>query len=108
MEKEVPEETELRQLAQPESVPELIARSHEHVRRTPLERSLLRKADLVMIPIVSVVYLVTYLVCRSRFRQANAHGKQDRNCIGNAAIMGLVKDLHMSADQLYDCLMAFC
>lgn len=33
---------------------------------------------------------------------------QDRGAIGNARIMGFQKDLHLSNDQFFNCLMMFC
>lgn len=41
---------------------EIIAGSQEHRLPTAIERSLLWKADLVIIPIFSMMFLVTYLV----------------------------------------------
>ena len=35
-------------------------------------------------------------------------GLQDRNSIGNARIMGLLEDLHLTDQQYYNCLMMFC
>lgn len=56
------EQIETKQAAAHESPADLIASSHQHAERTPEERSLLRKCDLVMIPVISILYLVTYLV----------------------------------------------
>ena len=57
------------------------------------ERRLVLKADLVILPLAALTYFVAYL---------------DRNSIGNARLMGLQKDLHMTANQYYNCLMMFC
>ncbi|KAJ9640875.1 hypothetical protein H2204_003164 [Knufia peltigerae] len=71
---------------------ELIATSEHHTARSPVERRLVWKADLAILPIISAAYLVSYL---------------DRNSIGNARVMGLPKDLHMNPDQFYNCLTVF-
>ncbi|KFY91883.1 hypothetical protein V500_04415 [Pseudogymnoascus sp. VKM F-4518 (FW-2643)] len=74
------------------SVTQEIACSGRHTEKSKAERKLLLKADLVILPICSVVWWVTYL---------------DRNSIGNARIMGVQKDLHMTDDQFYNCLTMF-
>ncbi|KFZ15697.1 hypothetical protein V502_05440 [Pseudogymnoascus sp. VKM F-4520 (FW-2644)] len=74
------------------SVTQEIAGSGRYAEKSKAERKLLLKADLVILPICSVVWWVTYL---------------DRNSIGNARIMGLQTDLHMTADQFYNCLTMF-
>ncbi|KAL2436723.1 High-affinity nicotinic acid transporter [Exophiala dermatitidis] len=84
---------DVEQIEQYELTPaEVIAGSQQHQARTPVEKRLLRKADFVIIPLFSIVHLVSYL---------------DRNSIGNARIMGLQKDLHMTAGQFYNCLTMF-
>ncbi|KAK4501512.1 hypothetical protein PRZ48_007321 [Zasmidium cellare] len=61
----------------------------EHVVRTPedarVERRLLLKADLIILPLIFVSYLLDFL---------------DRSDVGNAAVAGMTTDLHMSASQL--------
>ncbi|KAG9773414.1 hypothetical protein KCU88_g5793, partial [Aureobasidium melanogenum] len=84
---------DVEQIEQYEVTPaEVIAGSQQHQTRTSVEKRLLRKADFVIIPLFSIVHLVSYL---------------DRNSIGNARIMGLQKDLHMTAGQFYNCLTMF-
>jgi hypothetical protein len=60
-----------------------IEEHHEHV--TPLSpqetRKLLRKLDIAILPLVSVMYLLSFL---------------DRSNIGNARLAGLEKDLGMT------------
>ncbi|PYH94485.1 retrograde regulation protein 2 [Aspergillus ellipticus CBS 707.79] len=58
-------------------------------KKSRAERRLLLKADLVILPLASLGYLVAYL---------------DRNNLGNAKVMGLITDLHLSANQYYNCL----
>lgn len=41
---------------------ELIATSEHHTARSPVERRLVWKADLAILPIISAAYLVSYLV----------------------------------------------
>jgi hypothetical protein len=47
------------------------------------EKKMLRKMDVRLIPVLAVLYLLSFL---------------DRGNIGNAKIQGLSKDLHLSAD----------
>ncbi|EXJ68015.1 uncharacterized protein A1O5_08630 [Cladophialophora psammophila CBS 110553] len=69
-----------------------IAGSELRAAKTAVERRLLLKADFVILPMCALAWWVTYL---------------DRNSIGNARIMGLEKDLHMTSDQFYNCLSMF-
>ena len=61
--------------------------------KTPLEKGLVRKADLLFTPLMALAYLLAYL---------------DRNNIGNARLMGFQKATHMSNSQFYSCVMIFC
>ena len=56
------------------------------------EKAILRKMDLHLIPMLSLLYLLSFL---------------DRGNIGNARIEGLVEDLGMSGPQYNWCLTAF-
>lgn len=57
---------DVEQIEQYELTPaEVIAGSQQHQTRTPVEKRLLRKADFVIIPLFSMVHLVSYLVCSS-------------------------------------------
>lgn len=59
---------DIEQIEQYELTPaEVIAGSQQHQTRTAVERRLLPKADLVILPLFSVAYLVTYLVRSIRF-----------------------------------------
>jgi hypothetical protein len=42
------------------------------------------------------------------FLFATANFKKDRNNLGNARIMGMQADLHLSNEQFFNCLMMFC
>lgn len=59
---------------------------------TPEEAQLLRKCDLHIIPVLFVMYLLSFL---------------DRINIGNAKIQGLQKELHMSGSQYNVALLIF-
>ncbi|OAG38592.1 hypothetical protein AYO21_07252 [Fonsecaea monophora] len=62
----------------------------EHAQIHPREeRRLVIKLDAVLVPLASLIYFVAYL---------------DRNCIGNARLMGLEKDLSLTPNQFYNCL----
>ncbi|KAF2171485.1 hypothetical protein M409DRAFT_18602 [Zasmidium cellare ATCC 36951] len=62
---------------------------NEDVERTPeearLERKLLLKSDLIILPLIFVTFLLAFL---------------DRSDLGNAAVAGMTKDLGMSPQQL--------
>lgn len=55
------------------------------------EKRLLRKLDFTIVPLSGLIYFVAYL---------------DRNSIGNARLMGLEEDLHLTAHQFYNCLVS--
>lgn len=56
------------------------------------EKKILRKMDLRLIPMLALLYLLSFL---------------DRGNIGNAKIEGLVEDLHMTGPQYNWCLTVF-
>ncbi|KAK6373585.1 hypothetical protein LTS17_008077 [Exophiala oligosperma] len=56
------------------------------------QKSMLRKLDLILLPLVSLSYLMAYI---------------DRNNIGYARLMGLQKDLKLSGSQFYNSVMVF-
>ncbi|CAK7205473.1 hypothetical protein SEUCBS139899_008248 [Sporothrix eucalyptigena] len=58
--------------------------SPRRMRKTGLERRLLWKQDLVLVPLLALVYFVTFL---------------DRNSFGNGKLLGLTTELHMTDDQ---------
>ncbi|KAJ9612957.1 hypothetical protein H2200_002898 [Cladophialophora chaetospira] len=64
----------------------------DHRAAHKMERRLLLKADLTILPLISLVYLASYL---------------DRNSIGNARVMGFQKDLHLTPKQFYNSLSIF-
>ncbi|KIW96319.1 uncharacterized protein Z519_03388 [Cladophialophora bantiana CBS 173.52] len=53
------------------------------------EKRLVHRLDLILIPLASLIFFVAYL---------------DRNCIGNARLMGLEEDLSLTPNQFYNCL----
>jgi hypothetical protein len=61
----------------------------QNVVRSKEERLLVLKLDLTLVPLGSLIYFVAYL---------------DRNSIGNARLMGLEKDLRLTPNQFYNCL----
>ncbi|KAH8808685.1 major facilitator superfamily domain-containing protein [Xylogone sp. PMI_703] len=70
-------------------VPDAHANSHH---KSKVERRLVLKADLLILPFAALIFFVAYL---------------DRNSIGNARLMGIQKDLKMSNYQYYNCLTIF-
>ncbi|OQV03400.1 hypothetical protein CLAIMM_08449 [Cladophialophora immunda] len=60
--------------------------------RSEHEKRLLLKLDLVVLTLCCLMYFVAYL---------------DRNVLGNARLMGIEKDLHLTANQFYNCLTMF-
>ncbi|KAM0449603.1 hypothetical protein ACHAO4_007268 [Trichoderma viride] len=63
------------------------AQSLHRIGKTKVEKTLLRKADLCIVPLAALAYLVSYL---------------DRNNIGNARLMGWQKSIDMSDSQFSD------
>ena len=61
--------------------------------KSALERRLVWKSDLLILPLVALAYFSAYL---------------DRNSIGNARLQGLQKSLNMSSKQYHDCANMFC
>ncbi|KIW39102.1 uncharacterized protein PV06_08913 [Exophiala oligosperma] len=62
------------------------------IKKSALERRLVRKLDLIIVPIAGLMYFTAYM---------------DRNSIGLANVQGFSKDLHLTANQYYNCLMMF-
>lgn len=63
MEKQDVEQVEVKgDLDHEPSPEEVIAGSDQRVKRSALERRLLLKADLVIVPLISAAYLASYLV----------------------------------------------
>lgn len=60
--------------------------------RAKIDRALVRKLDIRLIPWLSLLYLISFL---------------DRTNIGNAKLAGLQKDLNMTNDQYNDSLTIF-
>jgi hypothetical protein len=58
--------------------------SDEHVPSSVNERALIRRLDLILLPPLTTLYLLSFL---------------DRSNVGNARIEGLTTDIHMSGDQ---------
>lgn len=104
---------------------------HEHVKdsldvaavpavRGKAERRLVWKQDLVILPLLAFAFFFAYVVsdtvapafCLFGDRRTVADRLvcllQDRGQIGNARLMGLQKDLNLSADEYYNTLLVFC
>ncbi|KAL6249573.1 hypothetical protein RBB50_003426 [Rhinocladiella similis] len=62
------------------------------VKKSALERRLVWKLDLIIVPIAGLMYFTAYM---------------DRNSIGLANVQGFSKDLHLTPNQYYNCLMMF-
>ena len=81
-------------------------------RASTLERRLVLKQDLVILPLLSLAYFFSYAVCKQQTSVPNDRltnlFTQDRGQIGDARLMGLEKDLDLTAPMYYDCLMMFC
>ncbi|EPS45768.1 hypothetical protein H072_137 [Dactylellina haptotyla CBS 200.50] len=60
--------------------------------KSALEKRLLLKQDLLIVPLAALIYLVTYL---------------DRNSFGNGKLLGLTKELHLDANQYADAAQLF-
>jgi hypothetical protein len=78
--------------------------------KSAVERRLVLKCDLVIVPLAALIYFGAYLVSYEPtiLSSNSANQPQDRNSIGNAKIMGLLKDLHISAQGYYNCATMFC
>jgi hypothetical protein len=80
--------------------------------KTKAERAVLLKADLCIVPLAALCYLVSYLVSSPRFKSSGRHtdvcGMQDRNNIGYARLMGWQKDIHLSNADYYNISSLFC
>jgi hypothetical protein len=61
--------------------------------KSPEERKLLWKQDFSIVLALSGCFFFAYL---------------DRGQVGNARIMGLEQDLHLTNSQFYNCLLMFC
>ncbi|OQU96307.1 hypothetical protein CLAIMM_02409 [Cladophialophora immunda] len=66
---------------------DLIARSAIRQQRSSIENRVVRKCDFTILPLGALAFFASYL---------------DRNCIGNAQVMGMGKDLGLTASQFYD------
>lgn len=80
-----------------------------------LERSLVLKADILIVGMTSLVFLVNQWVSFNdapfydkRKKLILSLFKQDRGNIGNARVMGLQKDLNISNDQFYNAVSLYC
>ena len=68
MDKPELDQVEMKGVSDPELSPdELIAISDQRLKLSAAERKLLLKADLVIVPIISVAYLASYLVPEAQF-----------------------------------------
>lgn len=74
------------------------------------EGTIRRKIDFHLIPALALLYLMSYL---DRGNSKFTHSRQRRQCVlidsivGNAAIIGLKKDLHLTPGQYNLCLTIF-
>lgn len=80
-----------------------------------LERSLVLKADILIVGMTSLVFLVNQWVSATDAffydegeKQILSLFIQDRGNIGNARVMGLQKDLNISNDQFYNAVSLYC
>ncbi|OKL59506.1 hypothetical protein UA08_05034 [Talaromyces atroroseus] len=73
-------------------VEEVQSPPHYSATELKAQKSLLWKLDLVILPLLSLSYLIAYL---------------DRNNIGYARLMGLQNDLDLSSQQFYNVVMVF-
>ncbi|KIX04968.1 uncharacterized protein Z518_05840 [Rhinocladiella mackenziei CBS 650.93] len=69
-----------------------VNKEEKKLKKSAAERKLLLKTDLVVVPLAALIYFTAYL---------------DRNSIGLANVMGLSKDLHLTGNEYYNCLMMF-
>ena len=87
--------------------------------KSPTERKLVLKAQVLITTLAALIYFVAYLVRHLPFsfwlrRRLNPWPNssndplQDRNSIGNARVMGLQKDLKLTPNQYYNVLTMFC
>jgi hypothetical protein len=73
------------------------------------EKRLLLKMDLSIVPLLACSFFIAYMVRPLfPFSSKTANFKKDRNNLGNARIMGMQEDLHLSDEQFFNCLMMFC
>lgn len=81
------------------------------------EKRLLRKLDMVILPMMSISYLMAYLVrahhlpaiiSMGLLNSPIIFGRQDRNNIGYARLMGLQEDLRITDGRFYNVIMVFC
>jgi hypothetical protein len=75
------------------------------------EKRLLRKMDLAIVPLLTLTFFIAYLVFPPFYGNCiwywqNYH--KDRNNLGNARVMGMQTDLHLTDEQFFNCLMMFC
>ncbi|KAK7964529.1 hypothetical protein LTR80_005530 [Exophiala xenobiotica] len=73
-------------------IPDIGGSFGDAAERSRRERALLRKQDLIIMPLMALSYMFSYL---------------DRAQIGNARIMGLQKYLKLDNSQYYNCLMIY-
>ena len=79
--------------------------------RNKAARRLVLKQDLTMLPLLAGgLFPLRGKLVRSRFCliELTYSDIQDRGPIGNARIPGLQRDLHLTDDQFYNSLLAFC
>ena len=76
--------------------------------KSKLEKRLLLKQDLIILPLLSMTFFFAYLVRATRSSTFTKLTCQDRGQIGNARIMGLQKSYNITNAQYFNCLMMFC
>lgn len=77
--------------------------------KSKLEKRLLLKMDLSIVPLLACSFFIAYMVRQIHFPCENKLIIfKDRNNLGNARIMGMQADLHLSNEQFFNCLMMFC
>ena len=78
--------------------------------KTRAEKALMLKADLCIVPLAALCYLVSYMVrlALSHSQQFLICAPQDRNNIGNARLMDWQQDISLSDSQYYNVTSLFC
>lgn len=77
-----------------------------------LEKRLLRKIDLNILPLMALSMFVSFLVCYDVHQSTPlwtcSNKGQDRGNIGNARVLGMQKDLGFSNQKFINIIMMFC
>jgi hypothetical protein len=88
---------------------------HVDTARTPeearLEKRFVRKVDFIILPLLTSMYFLASLVWWQPFTYSSTYfcwwKTQDRGDVGNAAVLGMTDDLHLTPHQLSTCISIF-